>query len=172
MTFGMRIGLWPELTGLSLGDARDTVRTAIDAGFDTVWTGEIGGWDPLALIGGLAPQLPPVGWGTAVVRTYPRHPLALAAQALTTQALAGGRLRLGVGPSHAVLVEGQYGYPVRSTRPQHTRVPRGAAGAPARRDRRAPRPVLDGRRVRARHRCGAPFAAAVGARAADAADRR
>ena len=47
--------------------------------------------------------------GTAVVRTHPRHPLALAAQALTTQAATGNRLLLGIGPSHAPIVEGQYG---------------------------------------------------------------
>lgn len=116
----MRIGLWPEITGSTLDTVRDTVHAAAHAGFDTLWAGEIGSWDPLTVIAGLAPAIPDVGWGTAVVRTYPRHPLALAAQALTTQALAGGRLRLGVGPSHAPLVEGLYGYsfeaPARNTR--------------------------------------------------------
>lgn len=106
----MRIGLWPEITGGTIDEARSAVRSASTAGFDTVWLGEVGGWDPLTVIAGLAAEAPGVGWGTSVVRTYPRHPLALAAQALTTQALTGGRLLLGVGPSHAVLVEGSYGY--------------------------------------------------------------
>ena len=43
--------------------------------------------------------------GTAVVPSYPRHPSALAQQAATANALAGGRLVLGVGPSHAPVIE-------------------------------------------------------------------
>jgi F420-dependent oxidoreductase-like protein len=48
--------------------------------------------------------------GTAVLPTYPRHPNILAAQALTVQALTGGRLTLGLGTSHKMLVEGFWGY--------------------------------------------------------------
>ena len=43
--------------------------------------------------------------GTAVVPSYPRHPSALAQQAATVNALCGGRLILGVGPSHAPGIE-------------------------------------------------------------------
>ena len=38
--------------------------------------------------------------GTAIVLTYPRHPLLLAQQALAIYDIAPGRLRLGIGPSH------------------------------------------------------------------------
>ena len=52
--------------------------------------------------------------------TYPRHPLALAQQALSTQAACGGRLLLGIGPSHPVVVENMHGLsyekPVRHVR--------------------------------------------------------
>src|ERR671939_1926340 len=44
--------------------------------------------------------------GTSIVPTYPRHPLALAQQALALNDLAPGRLRLGVGPSHRPTIEG------------------------------------------------------------------
>jgi F420-dependent oxidoreductase-like protein len=58
--------------------------------------------------------------GTAVVPTYPRHPLALAQQALSTQAACGGRLLLGIGPSHPVVIENMHGLsyekPVRHVR--------------------------------------------------------
>jgi F420-dependent oxidoreductase-like protein len=43
--------------------------------------------------------------GTAVVPTYPRHPVALAQQVLTTQAAAKGRFTLGIGLSHQVVIE-------------------------------------------------------------------
>jgi F420-dependent oxidoreductase-like protein len=44
------------------------------------------------------------------VPTWPRHPSVLAAQALTTQVASGGRLVLGVGLSHQVVVESMWGY--------------------------------------------------------------
>lgn len=52
--------------------------------------------------------------GTSIVPTYPRHPLALAQQAATVDALGHGRLRLGVGPSHRPSIEGTYGLPMES----------------------------------------------------------
>ncbi len=44
--------------------------------------------------------------GTAVVPTWTRHPQAMAAAALTTQAATGGRFVLGIGLSHQPAVEG------------------------------------------------------------------
>ena len=40
---------------------------------------------------------------------YPRHPMALAQQALTTSVLAGGRLTLGIGLSHKFVIEDMFG---------------------------------------------------------------
>jgi alkanesulfonate monooxygenase SsuD/methylene tetrahydromethanopterin reductase-like flavin-dependent oxidoreductase (luciferase family) len=47
--------------------------------------------------------------GSSIVPTYPRHPLALAMQALAFNDLAPHRLRLGIGPSHRPSIEGVYG---------------------------------------------------------------
>jgi F420-dependent oxidoreductase-like protein len=43
-----------------------------------------------------------------VVPTWPRHPQALASQALTAQVACGGRFVLGIGLSHQPVVEGRY----------------------------------------------------------------
>ena len=43
--------------------------------------------------------------GTAVIPTWPRHPLMLAAQALTVQDAIGNRLALGIGLAHKSSVE-------------------------------------------------------------------
>ena len=43
--------------------------------------------------------------GTSIVPTYPRHPLVMAQQAQIVAALAPGRFRLGVGPSHRPTIE-------------------------------------------------------------------
>jgi F420-dependent oxidoreductase-like protein len=45
-----------------------------------------------------------------VVPTYPRHPAVLAQQALTTATAVGGRLLLGIGLSHQIVIEDMYGY--------------------------------------------------------------
>jgi F420-dependent oxidoreductase-like protein len=47
--------------------------------------------------------------GTAVVPTYPFHPMAMARSALSVNAVADGRLALGVGPSHPSVIESMYG---------------------------------------------------------------
>jgi F420-dependent oxidoreductase-like protein len=45
-----------------------------------------------------------------VVPTYPRHPAALAQQTLTASAALDGRLVLGIGLSHKIVIEDMYGY--------------------------------------------------------------
>ncbi|MCF7553437.1 TIGR03564 family F420-dependent LLM class oxidoreductase [Pseudonocardia sp. WMMC193] len=102
----MRIGLWidehrpfPEVVA--------DIEKAAAAGYDTAWIGERAGWDALTVFAAAGDR--GIGLGTAVTTTYPRHPLALAAQALTTQAATGGRLTLGIGPSHGPAVEDRYG---------------------------------------------------------------
>ncbi|HEU4840973.1 MAG TPA: LLM class flavin-dependent oxidoreductase, partial [Ilumatobacteraceae bacterium] len=47
--------------------------------------------------------------GTNVVPVYPRHPMALAQQALTASVLTSGRLTLGIGLSHKFIIEGMFG---------------------------------------------------------------
>lgn len=45
----------------------------------------------------------------AVVPTAPRHPAALAQQALTAQAASGGRFTLGIGLSHRAVIDDMFG---------------------------------------------------------------
>ena len=104
----MRIGLY--VGGLtSVEAALDSVRLAAKAGLDSVFFNQVFGWDALT-VAALAGQLVPgIELGTAVVQTYPRHPIALASQALTVQGASGNRLTLGLGPSHLPVIEGQFG---------------------------------------------------------------
>ncbi|HMK64103.1 MAG TPA: TIGR03564 family F420-dependent LLM class oxidoreductase, partial [Acidimicrobiales bacterium] len=82
---------------------------AKEAGFPSVWAGQIFGLDTLTAFAVAGQHVDGLAWGTAVVPTYPRHPAVLAMQALTANAALGGRLTLGVGPSHQLVVEGVYG---------------------------------------------------------------
>jgi F420-dependent oxidoreductase-like protein len=70
---------------------------------------EGGGWDPLSVHIAAAARAAGIELGTFVMGIFPRHPLVLAAQALTTQAAVGGRLALGIGPSHRWVVEQRFG---------------------------------------------------------------
>ena len=91
---------------------------AADRGLAAFWTNQNpGGWDPLTLLASLGRR--PAEVGTAIVATYPRHPVTTATEALTLQAAAGG-LTLGVGPSHAWYVQDQLGLPYTSPL-RHTR---------------------------------------------------
>ncbi|GAB2748269.1 TIGR03564 family F420-dependent LLM class oxidoreductase [Amycolatopsis magusensis] len=88
-------------------------------GYDSGWTNQQpGSWDPLAVLAAM-PDSPPE-LGTAVVPTYPRHPVVMATEALTAQALTGGKLTLGIGPSHEWVVTEQLGLPYESPA-RHTR---------------------------------------------------
>ncbi|WP_067668607.1 TIGR03564 family F420-dependent LLM class oxidoreductase [Nocardia miyunensis] len=86
-----------------------TVRAAGELGLDSVSFNQVLGWDVLTLAGVAGREAPGLEVITAVVPTYSRHPVALAQQALTVAAATGGRLVLGVGPSHAAVVEKVYG---------------------------------------------------------------
>ena len=65
--------------------------------------------DTLTLFGAALTRTSTIRLGTAIVPTYPRHPLTMAQQALALEDLAPGRLRLGIGPSHRPTIEGVYG---------------------------------------------------------------
>ena len=80
-----------------------------DQGFASAWVPQSSSYDALTLLAVVGREVAGIELGTAVVPTYPRHPMMLAAQALTTNAATGGRLRLGLGLSHRMTVEGSWG---------------------------------------------------------------
>src|SRR5437660_6408839 len=81
-----------------------------EEGVDTAWCSQIFGYDALTLLAVVGREVPGIELGTAVIPTYPRHPMVLAVQALTTQAATRGRLVLGIGLSHQIMIEGVFGY--------------------------------------------------------------
>jgi 5,10-methylenetetrahydromethanopterin reductase len=105
----MRLG-----TSIDTDQPIDTViastRAAKDAGFSTVWSSQIFGADALTVLAVVAREVDGIGLGTGVIPVHPRHPQVLAQQALTVQAISKGRLTLGIGLSHQVVVEGLWGY--------------------------------------------------------------
>ncbi|HYA69578.1 MAG TPA: TIGR03564 family F420-dependent LLM class oxidoreductase [Acidimicrobiales bacterium] len=91
---------------------RSDAAWAEDAGLDTVWVPQIPDeFDALtaaALVGDTTSR---IEIGTAVVPVQPRHPVALAQQALSVQAVCQGRFSLGIGVSHHWIIDEMMGLP-------------------------------------------------------------
>jgi len=81
------------------------------AGIRVAWTtiGGVGGADPLTVSAAALTATKNIEIGTAIIPTWPRHPIIIAQQALALEQLAPGRLRLGIGPSHEPMMAGNYG---------------------------------------------------------------
>jgi F420-dependent oxidoreductase-like protein len=89
-------------------------RRAAEDGFATFWLPQSFGTDALTVLAVIGREVPGIELGTAVVPIHSRHPLTMASQALTAQAASassgsGGRIALGIGLSHQILVENTFG---------------------------------------------------------------
>ncbi len=103
-----RIGL--VVAGADTKAVVAAIVTAENAGVQQIWmTQGAPSPDTLTTFAAAAVQTQHIRMGTAIVPTYPRHPLALAQQILALHDLAPDRIRLGVGPSHRPVIEGMYG---------------------------------------------------------------
>lgn len=73
-------------------------------GYGAAWLTNGGPEDCMPLLAAIALRTARLRLGTSVAQTYPRHPAVLAAEANVIDQLAPGRLRLGIGPSHDVVM--------------------------------------------------------------------
>jgi F420-dependent oxidoreductase-like protein len=90
----------------------DDIAWAESAGLDAAWVPQIPtDFDALTAVSLMGARTSRIELGTAVVPLQAQHPIALARQALSAQAAAGGRLALGVGPSHHWIVRDMLGLP-------------------------------------------------------------
>lgn len=95
--------------GNTVDAVTEATGAAADAGLHSVWLSQIFSVDALTALAVAGSKVPGIALGTGVVPTYPRHPMMLAAQARTTQQASGGRLHLGIGLSHKVVIENMLG---------------------------------------------------------------
>lgn len=107
----MRIGLMISMPGDPAGSRELVSRAsaAEAAGFASAWLPQVSTVDALTVLALAGSSTRTLELGTAVVPTYPRHPTALAMQALTVQDATNNRLTLGIGLSHRMLIEGSLG---------------------------------------------------------------
>ena len=90
----------------------DDARDADEAGFATAWIPQLPqDFDAMTAVALMGRETTRIELGTAVVPLQSRHPVALGQQALSVQAVCGGRFTLGVGPSHHWIVDTMLGLP-------------------------------------------------------------
>lgn len=90
----------------------EDARLADDQGYTSYWVPQIPGYlDAMTLVTLIGQATNSIELGTAVMPVQTRHPVAMAQQALTTQAACGGRFTLGIGASHHWIVTDQLGLP-------------------------------------------------------------
>ena len=88
----------------------EAARRAEAVGFSSIWVPQIPDeFDALTAITLIGQVTERVELGTAVMVIQTRHPVAMAQQALSTQLAVGGRLTVGLGPSHHWIVEDMLG---------------------------------------------------------------
>jgi 5,10-methylenetetrahydromethanopterin reductase len=90
----------------------EEARDADAAGFASAWVPQIPqDFDAMTAVALMGRETSRIELGTAVVPLQSRHPVALGQQALSVQAVCGGRFTLGVGPSHHWVIDTMLGLP-------------------------------------------------------------
>lgn len=112
MRVGVMIGAERGDMARKVGKLVADIQWAEAAGLDTAWMPQVpNDFDCLTMASLMAAHSSRIELGTAVVPLQAQHPIALARQALSTHAVAGGRLALGVGPSHHWIIRDMLGLP-------------------------------------------------------------
>jgi 5,10-methylenetetrahydromethanopterin reductase len=118
----MRIGMMLGQEHLSLSQPGEGTRRRSDLdalvreahrlearGFASAWLVHAAELDALGALTVIGRETQRIEVGTAVVPTFPRHPCVMAQQALTAQVATRGRFTLGIGLSHAFVIEDMFG---------------------------------------------------------------
>ena len=108
-------------------------RWADEAGLDSVWTPQIPDeFDVMTAATLIGTATSRIEVGTAIVPLQPRHPIVLAQQALSNQAVCEGRFTLGLGVSHHWIIHDMLGLPYERPVHDHALLPRRAGPGAAR----------------------------------------
>jgi F420-dependent oxidoreductase-like protein len=76
-----------------------------ERGFHAIWMAQFFAMDATTALAVVGRETRRIELGTAVLPTYPRHPMFMAQQALTAGVAANGRFTLGIGLSHQIVIE-------------------------------------------------------------------
>jgi 5,10-methylenetetrahydromethanopterin reductase len=110
MNIGITVGLGARAESRINGLA-ERLSEFEERGFSSVWMTNAFAFDAMTALSAAGRGTSRIEIGTAVVPTYPRHPVVMAQQALTTQDALDGRFTLGVGLSHEGTITESLGIP-------------------------------------------------------------
>ena len=99
-------GVWFFTDGMSVGDAVAFAQRVESLGYGTLWLPDTVGRDPFAHIALLASETDSLAFATGIANIFHRHPGPMKQAAHTLAEQTGGRFALGIGVSHAPMVEG------------------------------------------------------------------
>ncbi|WP_018330718.1 TIGR03620 family F420-dependent LLM class oxidoreductase [Actinomycetospora chiangmaiensis] len=118
--FPSRVGVWWTSDAWRISDATDVARDLEGMGYGSLWYGEAYGKESLTQAGAFLNATERLVVGTGIANIHARDPIAAESGARTLTALHPGRFVLGLGVSHAPLVErgrgGTYAKPLATMR--------------------------------------------------------
>jgi len=104
----------------SVGEFVDLAVRAEELGYERAWIPETWGRNAVPILTRIAEETEDIGIGTSIANVYSRSPALLGQTAVTLQEVSEGRMRLGIGPSGPIVIEGwhgeDFGNPLRRTR--------------------------------------------------------
>jgi F420-dependent oxidoreductase-like protein len=112
MRIGIMVGPETRRYAAKVDQMVDDAKAADEAGFATAWVPQLPqDFDAMTAVALMGRETRRIELGTAVVPLQSRHPVALGQQALSVQAVCGGRFSIGVGPSHHWIIADMMGLP-------------------------------------------------------------
>ena len=108
MKLGAQYGYW---TGEPRQDVISVGIEAENLGYDSLWTGESYSSDAFTPLCWVGAHTNKIKLATGIAQLGARTPATLAMQAMTLDALSGGRFCLGIGVSGPQVIEGWHGQP-------------------------------------------------------------
>jgi probable F420-dependent oxidoreductase len=113
-----RVGIWAFLDTAPAAQVADVAAELDELGFGAIWVPETLGRDPFVLCSQLLVASSRISAATGIANIHARGPIAMSSGAKTLAEAFPGRFLLGLGVSHAPMVEGVHQKPY--TRPVAT----------------------------------------------------
>src|SRR5215470_15870915 len=110
MTTLGKIGIWFAHNAMSLADSVALAKKVEACGYGALWIPEAVGREPFVHLAYLASQSSTLVLATGIANIWARDAVTMAAAQKTLVEISGNRFLLGLGVSHAPLVEGVRGH--------------------------------------------------------------
>jgi probable F420-dependent oxidoreductase len=105
-----KLGVWAFIDNMTAPEAVRFAQQLEQWGYSALWIPEAVGRDPFSIISYMAANTDKLIFATGIANIYARDPMAMNAIHKTVSELAPGRFVLGLGVSHAPLVQGFRGH--------------------------------------------------------------